>query len=972
MGILHILSLFLVLNLSVLLRYNAQVLPADEVQALEQLARRARLSQWNPNQNSCVTNNLVTTSGDSGRTNVTCDCTFNSSTICHVTSIELRQLNLTGELPEEFVNLTYLRRIDLTRNYFNGSIPRRWASLPLTFLGLLGNRIGGTIPRELGSVTTLTELTLQDNLIGGPLPPELGNLRGLNRLGLSGNNFTGILSDTFGNWRNLTDFRIDGSTLSGRLPDFIGNWTKLKRLDIQGTSLQGPIPSSISLLTELEQLRISDMDVQDMPFPNLRTLTKLTDLVLRNCSIIGPIPSYIGENIRNIKRLDLSFNKFTGTIPESLETATNLQFMYLTNNSLTGVVGSWLQDTTFNFDISYNNYTGTSRSSCQTNNLIDWCLKKDLPCPRNPNNYDLFINCGGPRVLVEGREYEQDEVTMGPSSFYSATKWASSSTGDFLGNDKRSYIANTNQGNQSMYASARLAPLSLKYYGRCLRTGSYTLKLHFAEIMFTADEENNIRGRRIFDVYIQGNRVLSDFNIAEEAGGIGIGIVKEYNVNVTSGTLEIHLYWSGKGTVSLPSIGIYGPLISAITLTPNFDVSTGKGLSAGAIAGIVVGSVVGVLLILAVLWKLGYLGGKNDDNELRGLELQTGYFTLRQIKAATGNFDPANKIGEGGFGPVFKGVLSDGSVIAVKQLSSKSKQGNKEFITEIGMLSAVQNEQLVRLYGCCIESNQLLLIYEYMENNSLANALFGRPEQRLNLDWPTRQNICLGIAKGLRYLHEESRIKIVHRDMKASNVLLDKDMNAKISDFGLAKLDDEENTHISTRVAGTVGYMAPEYAMRGYLTEKADVYSFGIVALEIVSGKSNTNYRPKEEFVYLLDWAYVLQEQGNLLDLVDPVLEANYSEEEALKMLNISLLCSNPSPTLRPAMSAVVNMLKDEMPIPAPFFLRGSMTDHMRMKAFEKLSHDSETHSSLYSHDSETQSFLYARDSQTESFTMDD
>ncbi|KAL5707378.1 hypothetical protein ACHQM5_018283 [Ranunculus cassubicifolius] len=341
--------------------------------------------------------------------------------------------------------------------------------------------------------------------------------------------------------------------------------------------------------------------------------------------------------------------------------------------------------------------------------------------------------------------------------------------------------------------------------------------------------------------------------------------------------------------------------------------------------------------------------------ELRGLELQTGYFSLRQIKAATDNFAPSNKIGEGGFGPVHKGTLSDNSVIAVKQLSDKSRQGNREFVTEIGFLSALQHPNLVRLHGCCIEGKQLLLIYEYMENNSLANALFGPEQGRLNLDWPTRQKICLGIAKGLTYLHEESPLKIVHRDMKATNVLLDKNLNAKISDFGLAKLDDEENTHMSTRIAGTVGYMAPEYAMRGYLTEKADVYSFGIMALEIVSGKSNTNFRPKEESIYLLDWAYVLHEKGTLLDLVDPSLGSNFSKQEALKMLNIGLMCSNQSPTVRPAMSAVVRMLESHKPIQAMPVMSGSMTDHIRLKAFQKLSQDSQSQSSLYSHDSQTQ-----------------
>lgn len=272
------------------------------------------------------------------------------------------------------------------------------------------------------------------------------------------------------------------------------------------------------------------------------------------------------------------------------------------------------------------------------------------------------------------------------------------------------------------------------------------------------------------------------------------------------------------------------------------------------------------------------------------------------------------------------------------------------------MISALQHPNLVKLYGCCIEGNQLLVIYEYMENNCLARALFGRDDQRLNIDWATRKRICSGIAKGLAYLHEESRLKIVHRDIKCTNVLLDKDLNAKISDFGLAKLDEEENTHISTRIAGTVGYMAPEYAMRGYLTDKADVYSFGVVLLEIVSGKSNTNYRPKEEFVYLLDWAYVLQEQGNLLELVDPRLGTNYSKKEAMRMINVSLLCTNPSPTLRPSMSSVVSMLEGKLPVQAPIIKRTTSDDEMRFKSFEKLSHDSQTTQvSTYSQDSQGQ-----------------
>ncbi|KEH38591.1 LRR receptor-like kinase [Medicago truncatula] len=879
--------------------------------------------------------------------------------------IFLKGLNISGIFPSEFGNLTHLKTLDLTRNYINGSIPKSLGGLSsLVTLSLLGNRLSGPIPSEIGDISTLQEMNVEDNQLEGNLPPNLGNLKNLQKLMLSANNFTGTIPEAFGNLKNLTNFRIDGSSLSGKIPSFIGNWTKLERLDLQGTSLEGPIPPAVSVLKNLKELRISDLKGNTtMTFPDLKDLKRMQRLELRNCLITGPIPDYIGE-LENLKTIDLSSNRLTGPIPGSLEDLESINFVFLTNNSLNGTIPGWILSNKQNFDLSFNNFTESSAPDCQildvnlassvspSANTTLSCLKRNLPCSGKPRYHSLFINCGGPATEFDDNEYEADDHLRGISNFVPSVsgKWAYSSTGVFLGNEKADYVArnvfslNINNGSE-YYQTARIAPISLKYFGFCMLKGNYNVKLHFAEIMFSDDQKFSSLGRRIFDVSVQGHKYLKDFNIMEEAGGVGKGITRDFNVDVNDSTLEIHLSWAGKGTNAIPMRGVYGPLISAITVTPNFKIPS-NGLSAGAIAGIVIGSLAFVMLILFVLWKMGYLCGKDQtDKEL--LELKTGYYSLRQIKVATNNFDPKNKIGEGGFGPVYKGVLSDGAVIAVKQLSSKSKQGNREFVNEIGMISALQHPNLVKLYGCCIEGNQLLLVYEYMENNSLARALFGKPEQRLNLDWRTRMKICVGIARGLAYLHEESRLKIVHRDIKATNVLLDKNLNAKISDFGLAKLDEEENTHISTRIAGTIGYMAPEYAMRGYLTDKADVYSFGVVALEIVSGMSNTNYRPKEEFVYLLDWAYVLQEQGNLLELVDPTLGSKYSSEEAMRMLQLALLCTNPSPTLRPPMSSVVSMLEGNTPIQAPIIKRSDSTAGARFKAFELLSQDSQTTSTF-------------------------
>ncbi|KAG2681608.1 hypothetical protein I3760_11G153100 [Carya illinoinensis] len=940
---------------------NAQPLAQNEVKALEAIYSKLKNFNWRSSENFCqVSNvNLTSTTTDAPTRNVSCDC---NSTVCSITGIQLKSLNLTGVLPAEFGELTNLRILDLTHNYINGSIPTSFAQLPLVNLSLLGNRISG-VPSEIGNISSLEELILEDNLLKGPLPESFGNLSNLRRLLLSGNNFTDAIPKTFGNLKNLSDFRIDGSRILGKIPDFVGNWINLTKLYMQGTDMEGPIPSSISQLTNLEELMISDLKGSSIGFPDLKNLTKLKYLVLRNCLINSSFPDDIGE-LKNLKRLDLSFNNISGQIPvESLD----LDFMFLNNNSLSGQVPKWVLNSKKNLDISYNNFSGSPTISCadESVNMVSshsspgdsfWCLKKGLPCPRKAQNYELFINCGGPSITFMGKEYEADSNRGGFSQFSSPSyKWAYSSTGVFTGKQETSYLAESsgslNVTGPDFYQTARLSPLSLKYYGLCLRKGSYKVKLYFAEIMFSDDQTFSSLGRRIFDVSIQGKLYLKDFNIMDKAKVAGNGTFKEFDVSVEGSTLEIHLYWAGKGTTAIPERPVYGPLISAISVEPNFDVS--RGLSAGAIAGIVLASCVLLVLALAALRTKGYLGGKDlEDNELRGLDLQTGHFTLRQIKAATSNFDPANKIGEGGFGPVYKGELSDGALIAVKQLSSKSKQGSREFVTEIGMISAVLHPNLVRLYGCCIEGNQLLLIYEYMENNSLARALFGHEEHKLHLDWPTRKKICLGIARGLAYLHEESRLKIVHRDIKATNVLLDRDLNAKISDFGLAKLDEEENTHISTRIAGTIGYMAPEYAMRGYLTDKADVYSFGVVALEIVSGKSNTSYRPKDEFVFLLDWAYVLQEQGNLLDLVDPSLGSSYSSEEAMRMLNLALLCTNPSPTLRPSMSSVISMLDGKIAVQAPIIKRSETNPDARFRAFEKRSEDSQTHISSSSQDS--------------------
>ncbi|KAL0301003.1 UNVERIFIED_CONTAM: Cold-responsive protein kinase [Sesamum radiatum] len=304
-------------------------------------------------------------------------------------------------------------------------------------------------------------------------------------------------------------------------------------------------------------------------------------------------------------------------------------------------------------------------------------------------------------------------------------------------------------------------------------------------------------------------------------------------------------------------------------------------------------------------------GNPELDDELSGVH-NVHLYSYKELRIATDDFSPVNKIGEGGFGSVFKGKLRNGQMAAIKVLSSESRQGVREFLTEIQVISDIEHENLVKLYGCCVEGNQRILVYNYLENNSLAHTLLGGRHGNLNFGWRMRAKICIGVAKGLAYLHEEVRPHIVHRDIKASNILLDLDMTPKISDFGLAKLIPPNMTHVSTRVAGTIGYLAPEYAIKGQLTRRADVYSFGVLLIEIVSGRSNTNTRLPIDEQYILERTWKLFERKELVALVDTSLNGDYDAEQACRFLKIGLLCTQDSPKLRPSMSNVVRMLTGE------------------------------------------------------------
>ncbi|GLT51142.1 hypothetical protein SLA2020_245720 [Shorea laevis] len=922
---------------------NATTDPS-EVSALnsifQQWGIQAPPNSWNISGEPCTGTALR--QDDSNIPAIICDCSFNSATTCHITILKAFGKNIQGGLPKELLAFKFLTYLDLAANYFTGTLPAWIGNLStLRVLSIAINAFSGPIPKELGNLKELTYLAFSLNNFSGTLPLELGNLVKLEKLYVDSCGVGGEIPSTFANLLSMQEMCLSDNAFTGKIPDFIGNWTNLKLLRLEGNYFEGPILSSFSKLTSLESLRIIGLSNVSSSLDFIRNLKNLTSLVLRNALITGSIPSDIGE-LQSLQKLDLSFNNLTGQIPNALFNISSLTYLFLGNNSLSGTIPGQRSEKLMNIDLSYNFLSGSFPSWVNTNlqlNLVANnftfdrsnislfprlnCLQRSFPCSRNSPRYANFaIKCGGPGMIVNGITYETETSPLGIASFNVADteKWAVSSVGSItdgiFGADRQNSLEPVrNTISPELYLTSRISAGSLRYYGLGLKNGPYTVNLLFAETAHSV-----LAKRRVFDIYIQGIIVLKDFDISNEAGGDDIAITKNFIATVTENHLEIHLLWAGKGTCCIPQGGSYGPSISAISVVSNSTPTlsgipphTAKENRSRLIAGVAVpvGVVTFTLILIFVVFYLRRRKD-NDVEELVGIGPRPNTFSYAELRAATDDFSPSNKLGEGGFGPVYKGKLSDGRVVAVKQLSVASHQGKSQFVTEIATISAVQHRNLVQLYGCCIEGNRRLLVYEYLVNKSLDQALFGKRE--LHLDWPTRFSICLETASGLAYLHEESRLRIIHRDVKASNILLDAELHPKISDFGLAKLYDDKKTHISTRVAGTIGYLAPEYAMRGHLTEKADVFGFGVVALEIVSGRPNSDNSQDNDKIYLLEQAWTLYESNQCLGLVDPTL-VEFDENEALRMIRVGLLCTQASPMMRPPMSRVIAMLSGDIKV---------------------------------------------------------
>ncbi|KAF7000637.1 hypothetical protein CFC21_016500 [Triticum aestivum] len=402
---------------------------------------------------------------------------------------------------------------------------------------------------------------------------------------------------------------------------------------------------------------------------------------------------------------------------------------------------------------------------------------------------------------------------------------------------------------------------------------------------------------------------------------------------------EVVPFFSGSPTLRLPAPPAPpAPPPAPVNVTPT---ATPGGKSANNVLAIVLPIVAAILAITTVC--LCYLRRRrrriparsklpHDSTNHEDIDsIDSLIIDLSTLRGATGNFAEANKLGEGGFGAVYKGELPDGQEIAVKRLSRNSGQGIGELKNELVLVAKLQHKNLVRLVGVCLQEHEKLLVYEYMPNRSIDTILFD-PERRKELDWGKRLKIINGIARGLQYLHEDSQLRIIHRDLKASNVLLDSDYTPKISDFGLARLfGADQSREVTNRVVGTYGYMAPEYAMRGHYSIKSDVFSFGILMLEFVTGRRSSGSFNFDESVDLLSLIWEHWSTGTMSEIIDSSLRSHAPGDQMVKIIHIGLLCVQDNPADRPMMSTVNVMLSSntvslQSPSKPSFFIAKSGT----------------------------------------------
>ncbi|XP_023728414.1 probable LRR receptor-like serine/threonine-protein kinase At1g06840 [Lactuca sativa] len=870
----------------------AKVTDPSEVSALLAVRGRLvdplnRLRNWNKGD-PCTSN----------WTGVICVHKSNVDRYLHVQEIQLLNMNLSGSLAPELGQFSHLTILDFMWNDLSGSIPKEIGNISsLVLLLLNGNRLSGNLPDELGYLRNLDRFQIDQNHISGEIPKSFSNLNNIKHIHFNNNSLSGQIPLELSNLSTLMHLLLDNNNLSGYLPSEFGNFPNMRIVQLDNNHFDGAeIPASFGNLSKIVKLSLRNCSLQGV-VPDLSRIQNLSYIDLSKNRLSGYIPSNTLSN--RITTIDLSDNQLNGSIPESLSDLPSLQKLSLENNFLDGSISPKLWQN--------KSFTATSKL------LLDFrnnSFSSVIGVLNPPVNASLRLN-GNP--ICRNSSIQNKDEFCGPKDYGEYMRSFSKDATDCP-------IQSCPTDNYFEYVPESPIPCfcaSPLRIGYRLKSPSFSYfppyREQFETYVTSALDLEFYQLSIDSIMWEKGPRLRMYLKLFPKAG------IDHSSTFSTSDVLRIKGIFT---TWVFPGSHLFGPyeLLNFTLLGPYSHLNVGtpsKGISKGVLLTTVVIGVVCALAISSVLTVVikkrheRYKHTSSRKSLLAKLSIKIDgvkSFTFREMAIATQNFSNSSLVGRGGYGKVYKGVLWDNTMVAIKRAEEGSLQGEKEFLTEIEILSRLHHRNLVSLLGYCDEEKEQMLVYEYMPRGTLRDWLNAKSGE--SLSFRMRLHVALNSAKGILYLHTEANPPIFHRDIKSSNILLDSKMTAKVADFGLSRLapilDDNGvgPNYVSTLVRGTPGYLDPEYLLTHKLTDKSDVYSLGVVLLEIL-----TSMKPISHGKNIVREVKIAHETGTMFSIVDSRM-GSYPSECIEKFVLLALWCCKDKPEKRPSMVEVVRELE--------------------------------------------------------------
>ncbi|KAH9620975.1 hypothetical protein KSS87_023896 [Heliosperma pusillum] len=781
-----------------------------------------------------------------------------------ITAITLASMGMVGQLTGDLASLSKLQILDLSYNKgLSGSLPPNIGQLSeLTTFSLNANGFTGEVPATIGNLKKLYWLDLSQNQLSGSIPVSNGNTPGLDLL------------------VNTNHFHFGMNQLSGTIPPkLFSSDMSLIHVLFDNNKLTGSIPSTLGLVQTLEAIRFDRNSLSGSLPSNLNNLTDMNELILSNNAFTGPVPDLTG--MVNLNNVDLSNNSFSGTdVPQWFSTLQALTTLVLRNNNL-------------NESLDF----GTSFS--QQLQLIDLQNNSISSLPRAPG-YNFTL-------LLGDNPYCKNSLTAIP---YCNNQQELDSTSSYL---------------TPVFCALPSCTSGMSSSPNCKCAYPYTGFFILRVPSFSA------LGNPIYFTQLQQSLLQSFINMSLPVDAVSLSSASTDSFGYL--TMKLQIFPAGQNYFNRTGVLSLGFVLSNQTYKPSQDFEPynfladdythfgGMGIKKShrsncwgcyrkyrATSAVKFESSMDLLRVRmfqnADAWDSQ--GAYGDIPQLKGAK----FFTFEELRKCTNNFSEYNCVGAGGYGKVYKGILDNGQIVAIKRSQVGSMQGSREFKNEIELLSRVHHKNLVKLVGFCYDQGEQMLVYEYIANGTVLDSLSGT--SGVQLDWIRRLMVTLGSARGLQYLHELADPPIIHRDIKSTNILLDDRLTAKVADFGLSRLfGDADKGYVTTQVKGTMGYLDPEYFMTNQLTEKSDVFSFGVVMLEMVTAR-----RPIQQGKYIVKVVKTAMDREKnmyaLHEVMDPMLLPSSTTQLVgfEKYMDVALKCAEDSGIDRPTMGEVVKEIE--------------------------------------------------------------